>query len=105
MADCSAARRPAGRRIRRTDGPVAWERESRAPKVSVSRYQDPLISVSALQDNRVRCGLHGQIPKVDSVMSRRLQAFGKERRQVVIDEKSHAVRRSGNYRSRTASAA
>jgi hypothetical protein len=77
MADCSAARRPASRRSQRQPIPR------------------PLISLSALQDNPVRCSLHGKIPEVDSVMSRRLQAFGKERRQVVADEESHAVRRSG----------
>jgi hypothetical protein len=76
-----------------------------AAEISVSRYQDPLISLSPLQDNRIGCSLHGKIPEVDSVMSRRLQAFGKERRQVVVYEESHAVRRSGNSRSRTASAA
>ncbi len=41
MADCSAARRPASRRIRRTDGPVARERESRPPK-SVSSETNPV---------------------------------------------------------------
>jgi hypothetical protein len=76
-----------------------------AAKISVSRYQDPLLSLSPLQDNRVRCGLHGKIPEVDSIVSRRLQAFGEKGRQVVVDEESHAVRRSGNSRSRTASAA
>jgi hypothetical protein len=76
-----------------------------AAEISVSRYQDALISLSPLQDNRVRCRLHGKIPEVDSVMSRRIQAFGKERRQVVVDKESHAVRRSGSSRSRTASAA
>jgi hypothetical protein len=76
-----------------------------AAEIRVSRYQDPLISLSPLQDNPVRRSPHGKIPEVDSIMSRRLQAFGKERRQVVADEESHAVRRSGNSRSRTASAA
>lgn len=76
-----------------------------AAEISVSRYQDPLISLSPLQNNQVRCSLHGKIPEVDSVMPRRLQPFGQERRQVVVDEESHAVRRSGNSRSRTASAA
>jgi hypothetical protein len=74
-------------------------------EIGVSRYQDPPISLSALQDKRVRRSLHGKIPDVDSVISCCLQASGKERRQVVVDEESHAVRRSGNSRSRTASAA
>ena len=76
-----------------------------AAEISVSRYQDPFISLSALQDIRVPCSLHGKIPEMDRVMSGRLQAFGEKRRQVVVDEESHAVRRSGNSHSRTASAA
>ena len=30
-------------------------------------------------DSRIRCRLHTKVPQLDSVMSRRLQAFGKER--------------------------
>jgi hypothetical protein len=62
-------------------------------------------STCTLQDGRIWCRLHTKVPQVDSIVSRRLQAFGKERGQVVVDEEFHAVRRSGNSRSRTASAA
>ncbi len=47
---------------------------------------------------RIRCRLHTKVPQVDSIMSRRLQAFGKERGQVVVDEEFHAVCRSGSSR-------
>ena len=52
MADCSAARRPASRRIRRTDGPVARERESRPPK-SVS------ADIKTRPSTRARCRTAG----------------------------------------------
>jgi hypothetical protein len=58
-----------------------------------------------LQDSRIWCRLHAKVPQVDGIVSRRLQAFAKERGQVVVDEEFHAVCRSGNSRSRTASAA
>src|SRR5271167_4170000 len=79
MADCSAARRPASRRIRRTDGAGRPGTGEQAAEVRVSRYQDPLIDPSTLQDSRIRCRLHTKVPQVDSIVSGRLQAFGKER--------------------------
>jgi hypothetical protein len=80
MADCSAARRPASRRIRRTDGPVGRMRTGeQAAEVSVGRYQDPLINLSALQDSRIRCCLHAKVPQVHGIMPHRLQTFGKQR--------------------------
>jgi hypothetical protein len=50
-----------------------------AAEVSVSRDQDPLISLSALEDDWIRCCLHAKVPQVHSIMPRRLQAFGKQR--------------------------
>jgi hypothetical protein len=86
---------PGQRRIRITDGVLAPDRASRPPK-----------SVSAETRMRlVRRCLHPEIPQVGRVMSGRLQRVGQERRQVVVDEELHAVRRSGSSRSWSASAA
>ena len=79
MADCSAARLPASRRIRRTDGPVARDWGEQAAEVSVSRDQDPLISLSAPEDDWIWFRLHAKVPQVHSIMPRRLQPFGKQR--------------------------
>jgi hypothetical protein len=50
-----------------------------AAEVSVSRYQDPPIGLSALEDDWISFHLHAKIPQVHSIMPRRLQAFGKQR--------------------------
>jgi hypothetical protein len=50
-----------------------------AAEVSVSRDQDPLISLSALEDDGIWFRLHAKVPQVHSIMPRRLQAFGKQR--------------------------
>ena len=50
-----------------------------AAEVSISRYQDPLISLSALEDDWIWFRLHAKVPQVHSIVPRRLQAFGKQR--------------------------
>ena len=50
-----------------------------AAEVSISRYQDLLISRSALEDDWIWLRLHAKVPQVHSIVPRRLQAFGKQR--------------------------
>lgn len=49
--------------------------------------------------------LHAEVAQVDRIVPGRVQAFGKKRRQVVVDQELHAECLSGSFRSRTASAA
>ena len=105
MADCSAARRPASRRMSRTDGLAALDLARRLPKSVSAETSTRLFRSSASEDHFVGGRLHPEIAEMDRIVALCGQAFGQQRRQIVVDQELHAECRRGSSRSRTASAA
>jgi hypothetical protein len=102
---CSAARRPTSRRMRMTDGLPAFDWGQEAAEVDVGGDEDLSAGSGLLEDCFVGYRLHAEVALVDGVVPGCLERVGQERGKVVVDEEPHAVSRSGNSRSRTASAA
>ena len=69
------------------------------------RTAQPVFALGAVENPRIGSRLHATIAYVSGVMTSLAQAFGYNRRKGIIDEKFQDAERSGNSRSRTASAA
>ncbi len=82
-----------------------FAQSEKSAEVGVSRNYDPAFALGAIKNPRVVSRLHPVFAYVRGVVSGLAQAVGDKWRQRIIDEKSQEAERSGNSRSRTASAA
>lgn len=80
-------------------------RSQKRPEVSVSRDDDALFLLRAVEDLCVACVLQADIAYMQGVVTCLVQPPCDNRREGVVDEESHPAAASGNSRSRTASAA
>ena len=80
------------------------QREQSA-EVGISRDYDATFALGAIEDPSVVCRLQPVLAYVNGVMPGLAQTFDYKWRQRVIDQESLEAERSGNSRSRTASAA
>ena len=82
-----------------------FAQSEKSAEVSICRDYDPAVALGAIENPRVVGRLHPVVAHVRRVMSGVAQAFGHQWRERIIDQKSQQAERSGNSRSRTASAA
>jgi hypothetical protein len=73
-------------------------------EIGVGRYQNAIFAQCAVKYRLVGFGLHRVIAHMYRVVPGQSKCFGDNRREGVIDQKSHGIVK-GSSRSRTASAA
>jgi hypothetical protein len=78
---------------------------ARRRRSCVGGHDDPLPGLGSIHHGLICRTLQADVADVAGVVACCAQQVGKDRRQVLVDEESHAVCRSGSSRSRTASAA
>ena len=82
-----------------------FPKSEKSAEVGISRDYDATFALGAIEDPSVVCRLHPVLAYVNGVMPGLAQTFDYKWRQRVIDQESQEAERSGNSRSRTASAA
>ena len=75
------------------------------PEVGISGDHGSSLSSGSLQDDPIGIREQADVSDVERVVAGDVEELGEERRQVLVEKKPHALVRSGNSRSVTASAA
>jgi len=82
-----------------------FAQSQKCAEVGIGSDYNPVFPLGAIENSRVGSSLHSVVAHVRGIMSCVAQTFSDKRRKRIIDEKSQETERSGNSRSRTASAA